>query len=42
MLLCFVQVEFWIELPVQIRLCPIFVKIMDSSKWDMTVQYRVT
>ena len=42
MLLCFVQVGFWIELPVQRRLYLIFVKIMDPGKWDITVQYRVT
>ena len=42
MLLYFVQVGFWIELPVQKRLCPIFVKIMDPDKWDITVRYRVT
>ena len=34
MLLCFVHVGFWIELPVQRRLYPIFVKIMDLDKWD--------
>ena len=32
MLLCFVYVGFWIELLVQMRLCPIFVKIMDPYK----------
>ena len=37
MLLCFVHVGFWIELPVQRRLYPIFVKIMDLDKWDITV-----
>ena len=42
MLLCFIQVGFWIELPVQRRLCPIFVKIMDLDKKDITVRYRVT
>ena len=42
MLLCFVQVGFWIELFVQRRLCPIFVKIIGPDKWDITVRYRVT
>ena len=42
MLLCFVLVGFWIELPVQRRLCPVFVKIMDPGKWDITVRYWVT
>ena len=42
MLLCFVHVGFWIELPVQRRLCPIFVKIMDPDKWDIIMRYRVT
>ena len=42
MLRYFVQVEFWIELPVQRRLCSIFVKIMDPVKLDITVRYRVT
>ena len=42
MLLCFIQVVFWIELPVQRRLCPIVVKIIDPGKWDITVRYRVT
>ena len=42
MLLCFVQVRFWIELLVQRRFCPIFVKIMDPGKWNITVRYRVT
>ena len=42
MLLCFVQVGFWIELPVQRRLCLIFVKIMDPGNWDIIVWYRVT
>ena len=42
MLLCFVQIGFWIELPVQRRLCLIFVKIMDLGKWDITMRYRVT
>ena len=27
MLLCFVQVVFWVEFPIQRRLCPIFVKL---------------
>ena len=27
MLLCFIQVGFWIELPIQRRLCSIFVKL---------------
>ena len=39
MLLCFVQVGFWIEFLVQKRLCPIFAKIMDPSKYDITVLY---
>ena len=42
MLLYFVQVGFWIKLPVRRRLCPIFVKIMDLGKWNITVRYRVT
>ena len=42
MLLCFVLVGFWIELPVQRRLCPTFIKIMDPGKWDITVWYWVT
>ena len=42
MLPCFVQVGFWIELLVQRRLCPIFVKIMDLGKWDITLWYQVT
>ena len=42
MLPCFVHVGFWIDLPVQRRLCPIFVKIMDPAKWDITVRYQVT
>ena len=42
MLLCFVQFGFWIELSIQKRLCPIFVKIIDPKKWDITVRYWVT
>ena len=42
MLLCFVQVGFWIELLVQRRLCMVFIKIMDPGKWDITLRYRVT
>ena len=38
MLLCFVQVGLWIEFPVQRRLCPIFGKIIDPGKWDITVR----
>ena len=30
MLLYIIQVEFWVELPVQRRLCPIFVKLWIS------------
>ena len=42
MLLCFVHIVFWIELPVQRRLCHIIVIIMDPGKWDITVRNRVT
>ena len=35
-------VLYMLEFPIQIRLCPIFVKIMDPSKWDITVLYRAT
>ena len=42
MLLSFVHVVFWVELLIQRRLCPIFVKITDLGKWDITVRYRVT
>ena len=42
MLLYFVHVEFWIELPVRRRLYPIFVKIMDPGKLDITMRYQVT
>ena len=37
-----VQVGFWIEIPFQMRLCPIFFKIMDPGKWGTTVWYQVT
>ena len=42
MLLCFVQVGFWIELPVQRKLRPVFIKIMDLGKWDIAVRYWLT
>ena len=32
MLLYILQVVFWVELPVQIRLCPIIVKLWDPIK----------
>ena len=37
-----IQVICWVELPEQMRLCPIFLKNMDPDKWDTTVWYRVT
>ena len=36
------QVVFWVELPVQRRLCPIFVKSWVSGKRDSMVRCRVT
>ena len=37
-----IQVVFWVELPEQMRLFPIFFENMDSDKWDTTVWYQVT
>ena len=37
-----IQVVFWVELPKQRRLYPIFCENMDPYKWDTTVWYRVT
>ena len=36
------QVVFWLQLPVQRRLCPIFVKSWVPGKGDSMVWYRVT
>ena len=36
------QVVFWVELPVQRRLCPIFVKSWILGKWDSMEWCRVT
>ena len=36
------QVVFWVELPVQRRLCPIFVKSQVLGKWDTMEWSRVT
>ena len=38
-----IQVICWVELPEQMRLCPIFLKKnLDPDKWDTTAWYRVT
>ena len=36
------QIVFWVELPVQRRLCPIFVKSRVLRKWDSMKWCRVT
>ena len=33
----FIQVVCWVELPEQMRLCPIFCGNMDPDKWDTTM-----
>ena len=37
-----IQVVYWVELPEQRRLCPIFFENMDPDKWDTIMWYRVT
>ena len=36
-----IHVVYWVELPEQRRLCPIFCEIMGPDKWDTTIWYRV-
>ena len=42
--LCYtiIQVVCWVELPEQMRFCPISCKNMDPDKCDTTVWYRIT